>query len=174
MSVPLAQDHPAALQQPLSLTINPIGVVRNSQIEPVYINWGELVSQIIIDPEHAVALHGLEEYSHLMVIFWMDQVCYSKPTHVPQGKYETVPEVGIFACRCPYRPNPIGITSVPILDIQGNILTVQGLDAVDMTPVLDLKPYTPQYDFVCRADAHLHADVLKNIRVPEWVFKLMY
>ncbi|MBI3774740.1 MAG: tRNA (N6-threonylcarbamoyladenosine(37)-N6)-methyltransferase TrmO [Gammaproteobacteria bacterium] len=153
-----------------SLTLNPIGVVRNIQIEPSYINWAEVVSHIVINPEHAAALHGLMDYSHLMVIFWMDQVCYSKPTHVPQGKHATVPEVGMFACRCPYRPNPIGVTSVPILDIKGNTLTIQGLDAVDMTPVLDLKPYTPQYDVVGQAGTGPH----KNIRVPDWVFELTY
>jgi len=174
MSVSLLQDNPAASQKPLSFAISPIGVVRNNQIEPVYINWAEVISQIIIDPEHVAALHGLADYSHLMVVFWMDQVCYSKPTHVPQGKHESVPEVGMFACRCPYRPNPIGVTSVPILDIQGGTLTIRGLDAVNMTPVLDLKPYTPQYDLVVHPDVPQHGEMGKNLRVPEWVSKLTY
>lgn len=164
----------ATLHPSLSFTVNSIGVVRNAQVEPQYINWGSLISQIVIDPQHVAALEGLQDYSHLMVIFWMDQVCISKTTHVPQGKHETVPEVGIFACRCPHRPNPIGVTLVPLIDIQGNTLTVQGLDAVDNTPVLDLKPYTPQYDVVGRSDVQMRENLLQSIRVPEWVFELTY
>lgn len=170
---PLAENSVTA-PQPMAITVTPIGYVRNDQEEPIYINWGDIISQVVIDEQHAEALQGLNDYSHLMVVFWMDQVCYSKPTHVPQGKHEQVPEVGIFACRCPYRPNPIGITSVPILSIENNILTVRGLDAVNMTPVLDLKPYTPQYDWVSRDMPHTHPDRRKDIRVPEWVGKLTY
>ncbi len=169
-----AAESSALATQPMNITLHPIGMVRNAQLEPIYINWSEVVSEIVLDTAHIEALQGLNEYSHLMVVFWMDQVCYSKTTHVPQGKHESVPEVGIFACRCPYRPNPIGITSVPILDIQGNVLTVRGLDAVDMTPVLDLKPYTPQYDWVSRDMPHTHPDRRKDIRTPEWISKLTY
>jgi tRNA-Thr(GGU) m(6)t(6)A37 methyltransferase TsaA len=174
MSNASTQEGITVAQSPLSFKVNPIGVVRNSQVDPVYIHWGELISQIIIDPQHVASLEGLQDYSHLMIIFWMDQVCFSKTTHVPQGKHETVPEVGMFACRCPHRPNPIGVTLVPILDIEGNTLTVQGLDAVDRTPVIDLKPYTPQYDIVGRNDATLKSNLHKSIRVPEWVYNLTY
>ncbi len=82
--------------------------------------------------------------------------------HVPQGKVGIVPEVGIFACRCPARPNPIGISTVTILGITENILTVKGLDVVDGTPILDLKLYTPQYDAV------------EGAQVPAWVDRLAY
>jgi tRNA (Thr-GGU) A37 N-methylase len=82
--------------------------------------------------------------------------------------------VGIFACRCPYRPNPIGSTTVPILDITGNVLTVKGLDAIDMTPVIDIKPYTPQYDFACKMDNQLKAAICRSVRIPEWIFRLTY
>ena len=82
--------------------------------------------------------------------------------HIPQGKVGEVPEVGIFACRCPQRPNPIGISTVKILGIKSNIITVKGLDAIQGTQILDIKPYTPQYDAV--ADA----------KIPDWTNKLDY
>jgi tRNA-Thr(GGU) m(6)t(6)A37 methyltransferase TsaA len=72
-----------------------------------------------------------------------------------------MPLVGIFAQRARHRPNPIGITSVRLLEVKANSLVVQGLDAIDGTPVLDIKPYFPQYD--CVADA----------QHPEWVDRLM-
>ena len=68
--------------------------------------------------------------------------------------------IGIFAQRAKHRPNPIGITTVPILSIKNNILTVQGLDAIDGTPVLDIKPYFPMSDQV-------------DARTPPWVDELM-
>ena len=68
--------------------------------------------------------------------------------HVPQGKVDEVPEVGILACRCPQRPNPIGITTTQIISIKDNVVTVRGLDVINNTPILDIKPYTPQYDAV--------------------------
>jgi tRNA (Thr-GGU) A37 N-methylase len=82
--------------------------------------------------------------------------------HIPQGKVGEVPEVGIFACRCSQRPNPIGVSTVEKIGTKGNIVTVKGLDVINDTPVLDLKPYTPQYDAVT------------NARVPDWVNKLDY
>jgi tRNA-Thr(GGU) m(6)t(6)A37 methyltransferase TsaA len=82
--------------------------------------------------------------------------------HVPQGKTGEVPEVGIFACRCPQRPNPIGLTTTKIISIDRNIVKVKGLDVISGTPVIDIKPYTPQYDFA------------ENAKVPEWVNKLQY
>lgn len=72
-----------------------------------------------------------------------------------------MPAVGIFAQRAKDRPNPIGITAVRILAVTGNAVTVRGLDAIDGTPVLDLKPYYPAYDLVVDAS------------VPEWVTRLM-
>ena len=82
--------------------------------------------------------------------------------HIPQGKIGKVPEVGIFACRCPQRPNPIGISTTEIISIKDNTIKVKGLDVIDNTPILDIKPYTQQYDSAL------------NAKVPEWVNKLDY
>ena len=82
--------------------------------------------------------------------------------HIPQGKVHEVPEVGIFACRCPQRPNPVGVSTVEIVGIKGNIISVKGLDVIRDTPIIDMKPYTPQYD------------AAPNAKVPDWVSKLEY
>jgi tRNA (Thr-GGU) A37 N-methylase len=72
-----------------------------------------------------------------------------------------MPEIGIFAQRAKHRPNPIGLTAVRLLSVAGNVLTVRGLDAIDGSPVLDIKPYFPAFDRVDDANA------------PEWVGRLM-
>ena len=73
-----------------------------------------------------------------------------------------MPVVGIFACRCPTRPNPIGITTVKLLERKGNKIKVKGLDVIDNTPIIDIKPYTPQYDKV------------EDAKTLEWIYKLKY
>ena len=124
--------------------------------------WGGIITDIVIDEKYKDALMGLEDYSHLIIIYFMHEVKTCDLRHVPQGKVGEVPEVGIFACRCPQRPNPIGITTVEFLGIENNIVKVKGLDVIDGTPILDIKPYTPQYDSV------------SNAKVPDWVNKLDY
>ena len=166
-SVPLA-----ATPEPITMT--PIGFVENNIDEPVYIEWKKITSELVLFDQHLEALQSLSDYSHVMILFWMDQACYTKNTHVPQGKHDEVPEVGMFACRCPYRPNPIACTTVPLLGISGNRLSVQGLDAVNHSPILDIKPYTPQYDFVCEVNDEARRMICTNVRLPEWVFKLTY
>jgi len=147
------------------INYSPIGIVNNAIEEPQYIEYGDLISKVIIKEEFLSALNQLNEYSHLVIVYHMDQICLHKTLHVPQGKYDDVPEVGIFACRCPWRPNPIAITTVKLMQINNNVITVKGLDAANNSPVLDVKPYYPPYDKISD-----HED----IRVPDWIYKLTY
>jgi len=78
----------------------------------------------------------------------------------PRGRFD-MPLVGIFAQRARHRPNPIGITTVSMIGVRDNIITVRGLDAIDGTPVLDIKPYNPGFD------------AREAFKVPDWVSKLM-
>ncbi len=140
-----------------------IGTVRSPVKEPVDKDWGEVVSQIDIDGKFAPGLLGIDSFSHVVVVFGMHQASWSLESDLvrrAQGRPD-MPLVGIFAQRARHRPNPIGITSVRLLSAEGGSLTVKGLDAIDGTPVFDIKPYFPQYDLV--ADA----------RYPEWVDRLM-
>lgn len=143
------------------MTLKVIGIVRNEveqKPKPGY-NWWEIVSEIVVDSSLTEALDALEEFSHIIVLYWMHQVTTTAqlPLKVHPGGKQELPLVGRFATRSPNRPNPIGKATVRLLERQGNILKVEGLDAIDGTPVIDIKPYIPGYDSV--ADA----------KVPPWV-----
>jgi len=133
-----------------------IGEVRNIIKKPQPKGWASVFSDLILEECYVEALDGIEDYSHVLVVFWLDRAEPPRllKEHV-QGR-EDLPIAGIFARRGPSRPNPIAITAVPIISRDWNILRVRGLDAIDGTPLLDIKPYTPAFD---RVD---------DARVPEW------
>jgi len=140
------------------MTLKAIGIVRNKVRQKPEYGWRGTVSEIVVDSSLTEALDGLDEFSHIIVLYWLHQVTTTQlpsKTH-PRGKPE-LPLVGRFATRSPKRPNPIGKATVRLLERQGSILKVQGLDAIDGTPVIDIKPYLPGYDSV--ADA----------KVPPWI-----
>lgn len=145
----------------MEIKLKTIGFVKNQEKQH-FGDWSKIVTDLVIDQKYKDALKGLEDYSHLIVVYWMHKVKTCDIRHVPQGKINEVPEVGIFACRCPQRPNPIGISTVEILGIKDSIITVKGLDTIENTPILDIKPYTPQYD------------AASNVKTPDWVSKLDY
>jgi len=130
------------------MTLKPIGVVRNKVKQPIRHGWGEIVSEIIVDSDLTEALDNLDEFSHLIVLYWMHQLPAGRQLPLkahPMGKSE-LPLVGRFATRSPSRPNPVGQATVKLLERKDNILKVKGLDAIDGTPVIDIKPYLPGYD----------------------------
>ena len=145
----------------MKITLKPIGVAHNKQSDH-FGGWDKVVTDLVIDKKYQQALIGLKDYSHVVVIYWLSEVKACELRHVPQGKVGQVPEVGIFACRCAQRPNPIGISTAKLIKIKGNALKVKGLDVINNTPILDIKPYTPQYDLV------------RNAKVPAWVNQLDY
>ncbi|MCW4029396.1 MAG: tRNA (N6-threonylcarbamoyladenosine(37)-N6)-methyltransferase TrmO [Candidatus Bathyarchaeota archaeon] len=118
-------------------------------------------AQIILKSEYVEALSGITEFSHIYVLFFLNQVTpqQRKTQKVyPRGRRD-MPLTGIFATRTMMRPNPIGITVVELQKVEGTTLTVKGLDAYDGTPVLDIKPYDTWDD-------------LQNVRVAGWWKKL--
>ena len=118
-----------------------------------------MTSEIELLPEHAERLDGIEDFSHIQVIFYLDRVTrrerQMRKFH-PRDRQD-MPLVGAFATRSQRRPNPIGLTTVTLLERKGNTLRVKGLDALDGTPVLDIKPYSPRMDSAPGA------------RLPQWV-----
>lgn len=140
--------------KPPAMTLKAIGIVSNEIKQPVRHGWSQVVSEIIIDSALTEALEGLEEFSHLIVLYWLHQLPkkqLSLKVH-PMGRPE-LPLVGRFATRSPSRPNPVGQATVRLLGRRGNILKVKGLDAIDGTPVIDIKPYLPGYDSASDAKA---------------------
>jgi tRNA-Thr(GGU) m(6)t(6)A37 methyltransferase TsaA len=141
----------------------PIGVVRCPVGEPRDEDWGDVVSDVCFDQDLTAGLAGIEQFSHALVVFWMHESSFRADTDLvrrPRGRAD-MPELGIFAQRARHRPNPIGITAVRVLGRKGAVVSVQGLDAIDRTPVLDFKPYVPVFDG--RPDA----------TVPDWMVRLM-
>lgn len=147
----------------MSCNLRPIGVVRSPVREMVDEDWGEVVSEVVLDPALAEGLRGLDDFSHVLVVFWMHLASFDPRRDLvrrPRGRAD-LPLTGIFAQRAKHRPSPIGVTAVALLGVEGNVLSVKGLDAVDGTPVLDIKPYFPQFD---RAEGRA---------VPAWVAEVM-
>jgi len=125
-----------------TFTVEPIGYVENTcndLLEPGMIR--PLESRIILNPEWVQGLRGLEEHAQILVLFYFHRLAGEEIELVQhrRGKADQ-PQKGVFALRSPRRPNSIGVTEVELLKIEGNILTVTGLDAVNGTPVLDIKP----------------------------------
>ena len=119
------------------------------------------LSEIVLDPKLVQALDGLVGFSHVFVLFWLHEISPEKRETLkvhPRGRTD-LPLVGVFAARTNLRPNPIGLTLCELVKVDGNVLTVRGLDAYDGTPVLDLKPFDT---WDCAPDA----------RMPEWWMRL--
>jgi tRNA-Thr(GGU) m(6)t(6)A37 methyltransferase TsaA len=143
------------------MALEPIAMVKNDVKEMGRRDWDQVVSQLIVRPDFADALEGLKEFSHLIVLFWFHLSPAGEnaahKTH-PQMRQD-LPLVGVFATRSPVRPNPLGMAVVKLEGHIKNVLIVTGLDALDGTPILDIKPYLP-------------GDSVAKIEVPDWVHKL--
>jgi tRNA-Thr(GGU) m(6)t(6)A37 methyltransferase TsaA len=94
-------------------------------------------------PEYAAGLGDLEGFGRIWLVYWFDR---AKPAQLVVTPYLDTTPRGLFATRAPCRPNPIGLSPVRLLGIVGNILQVDGLDILDNTPLLDIKPYVPAFD----------------------------
>ena len=113
----------------------------------------DAVCTIEIDPRFAPGLKDVESCSHLVVLYWMDRSPRNIVLQVP-GHYGV--QRGTFALRSPARPNPIAMSVVKLLGIDGNRLSVIGLDCLDGTPLIDLKPYFASTDSVPEAQVGWH------------------
>jgi len=145
---------------PEDIHIRPIGYVE--RLSPKEDDKDRsLVSKIVIGSEFVKGLEGVEEWSHLYVIFWMHKVSdKDKKLTSPGGEAG----LGIFATRAPIRPNPIGLTLVELVKREKNVLWVRGLDALHGTPVLDIKPY-PDWE-------RGRMIVVTDFKVPTWLAKI--
>ncbi|WP_020589562.1 tRNA (N6-threonylcarbamoyladenosine(37)-N6)-methyltransferase TrmO [Desulfobacter curvatus] len=120
-------------------------------------------SRIVIRPEFVNLLTGIEAYSHLVVLYWAHLVAKENRTITmvhPMGRKQ-IPKVGIFCTASPVRPNPILTTVVKLWACEDNVLTVTGLDAVDQSPVLDIKPYVEKF----------HPK--EETRIPAWMAQII-
>jgi tRNA (adenine37-N6)-methyltransferase len=148
----------------MSFALDPIGHVRGGRAEAVDDDWsGEVAVIALTEGFGADALAGLDAFSHAEVIFVFDRVPDTKierGARRPRGRADW-PLVGIFAQRGKNRPNRLGVTMCEIVKVEGTRLTVRGLDAIDGTPVVDIKPVLT--GFLPRGD----------VREPAWAREIM-
>ena len=147
------------------ISLKPIGIVRSPIHEPVDDVWGGVTARIELDSARFSheSLAGLDEFSHVEIVFWFDRVTDSEihfGARHPRGRTDW-PKVGIFAQRGKARPNRIGVTICRLIAVRPLAIEVEGLDAIDGTPVLDIKPYMRQ--FAPRGEVHQ----------PAWASELM-
>lgn len=147
-----------------SIALRPIGHVVGGRLQPIDDDWASVTADIVLDdwlPEDATA--GLGEFSHVDVIFHFDRVD-TTTVHLgarhPRNNTDW-PAVGIFAQRAKARPNRLGLTTCELLGVEGRVLRVRGLDAIDGSPVLDIKP--AMQEFLPRTP----------LRQPDWSRELM-
>lgn len=143
-----------------AIVLKPIGFVKTTAVGNE-VRDKTRTSQLVIHKELTTALEGAEGFSHLFVLFWLHETSSEERKTLkvhPRGRKD-MPLLGIFATRTMLRPNPLGLTLVELVKVEGNVLTVRGLDAFDGTPVLDIKPF----------DAWDNAETAK---VPEWWTKM--
>jgi tRNA (adenine37-N6)-methyltransferase len=148
------------------IELKPIGFIKNSRKKITDDFWGGIISEITLTSDFdESALKGIEGFSHLEIIFYFDRVENSKiktgsghPRNNPDW-----PETGIFAQRGKNRPNKLGLSLVRLIDLKGKTLSVKWLDAIDGTPVLDIKPVIREF----------LPEPGENISQPDWATELM-
>ena len=149
----------------MTYTIEPVGIVRGGRAYPVDDDWGGSIAAIELDPArfNTEALMGLEAFSHAEILYLFNKVSDDKiesGARHPRGRSDW-PKIGIFAQRGKNRPNRLGITMCRIVSVEGMTLNVEELDAIDGTPVIDIKPvmsgFQPRGEF----------------REPQWALEIM-
>lgn len=148
----------------MQYTIEPIAFVNNNRIDIEDDNWGSIISTIeLTENMNESSLAGINEFSHLEIIFYFDKVSDDKIQYEarhPRNNKE-YPKVGIFAQRGKNRPNKLGVTIVELVERKQRKLIVKGLDAINGTPIIDIKPVMKE--FLPKGE----------VRQPEWSVSLM-
>jgi tRNA-Thr(GGU) m(6)t(6)A37 methyltransferase TsaA len=142
-----------------SIAIEPIGRIENDVRDIRFGDWKNLVSRLVIHEEYVDGLDGIEEFSHLFVISRLHLPGELLLKRHPRDRQD-LPVVGIFATRSQIRPSRLGLHLVRLLERKESELLVKGLDAINGTPLIDIKPYIPLLDAATDA------------ATPEWVDKL--
>ena len=143
---------------------SPIGIIHSEHtvkektpIQPIYAQTCR--GQVEVFPEFQEGLDGLDTFSHIYLIYHLNQV---KEVRLKTKPFLKDTEHGIFATRAPWRPNPIGMSIVQLIRRDSNILHIEGVDILDETPLLDIKPYTTRFDCIQTDRNGWHDQVSEN------------
>lgn len=127
--------------------MHPIGIIHSpfsdKEQTPIQASRSQAIGTVEVYPEFSDGLQDIEEFSHIYLLY----VFHNSSGYSLQIKpFLDDQEHGLFATRYPYRPNPLGISTVRLLFRQANVLTIEGVDVLNGTPLLDIKPYVPDFD----------------------------
>jgi tRNA-Thr(GGU) m(6)t(6)A37 methyltransferase TsaA len=132
------------------ITYTPVGIIHSEHtvpektpIQPIYASGCK--GTVDVFPEYAEGLKNLEGFSHIYLLYHLDRV---NEVRLKTSPFLQNAEHGIFATRAPWRPNPIGMSIVRLTRREGNVLYIEGVDVLDGTPLLDIKPYTARFDHI--------------------------
>ncbi|MCD6451530.1 MAG: tRNA (N6-threonylcarbamoyladenosine(37)-N6)-methyltransferase TrmO [Acidobacteria bacterium] len=132
----------------MEIKLKPIGIIhspyKTRDEAPITYGEGREISEIEVYPEFEEGLADIEGFSHLVILFFLHKSPSSPLTVYPP--FDRPNPRGVFATRAPDRPNPIGLSYVELVERKGRFLKVRGLDAIDGTPLIDIKPYIPALD----------------------------
>ena len=131
----------------MSILLDPVGTVKNNRTTATDDFWGKVISEIVLlDHVPTEALENIEQFSHLEIIYYFDRVGRNKIVYSgrPRGNPD-YPVMGIFAQRRKDRPNQLGLCTVQLIEHSGKSIKVKYLDAIDGTPVLDIKPVFKEF-----------------------------
>jgi tRNA-Thr(GGU) m(6)t(6)A37 methyltransferase TsaA len=134
------------VMQAIGMIHSPFDEAAGTPIQPIY--GREVEGSVVLDEAFVSALDDIEGFDRIWLIYWMDRTGLFKPRVMP---YRDTVEHGLFATRSPNRPNPIGMSAVRFLRREGATLFVVDMDILDGTPLLDIKPYVPEFD--CHANS---------------------
>ncbi|MBZ0256292.1 tRNA (N6-threonylcarbamoyladenosine(37)-N6)-methyltransferase TrmO [bacterium] len=132
----------------MAIQFDPIGVIhtphKHSDGTPIQVGYAEQVEgEVEVFPEYQEGLNGVEKFSRIWLLYHFHCASQCRLTVKPFLDNHTH---GLFATRAPARPNPIGVSAVELIEIKGNIIHVKGVDMLDGSPLLDIKPYISQFD----------------------------
>jgi tRNA (adenine37-N6)-methyltransferase len=131
------------------MKLRPIGTInspyKTKEDAPRQGRYSDKLSKITIFDEYLEGMQDMERHKYYYVLYWLDKAERDKLKGIPPGKTE---ERGVFSIRSPARPNPIALCLVELVKVKGNVLTVKWLDALDGSPILDIKPFWPETDCI--------------------------
>lgn len=129
------------------MNIKPIGVIRtpftSSEGITIQAHMSDELGEVVLHSEYASGLHSLNQFSHIILLYWFHQ---SKDPQMLVRPYLGNEVRGLFSTRAPARPNPIGISVVEVVKMENNRIVFRGADMLDNTPLLDIKPFVPEFD----------------------------
>ncbi|MHA1136736.1 MAG: tRNA (N6-threonylcarbamoyladenosine(37)-N6)-methyltransferase TrmO [Candidatus Thorarchaeota archaeon] len=135
------------MNEETNFVLKSIGVIRtpfkSSEDIPIQSSKSEVRGHVEIASEYLDALKSLDGFSHIILVYWFHR---AKPPKMRMKPFLDSEEHGLFSIRAPSRPNPIGISTVKLISIEGTRLDIEGVDMLDETPLLDIKPFVPEFD----------------------------